>query len=160
MGKVKKTGLLRKITALMLICVLFVSVNSLTVFAATGSSTKTASQKMTVILSGGSTGNSTATTINFNSFPADAVITRLEVNTGTMTYSGAVLTNSLTISGNGRTETIPWNGQANKTLTTSHFLMAEANGIFTITFNATNLGSTLGTKSYKPKITIWWDDSF
>ena len=79
-----------------------------------------------------------------------------------MSYSGAVVCNSLTISSsNGRTEQIGWTGQANKTLTTSKFLASVANGTYTISFNATNMSSlNLGTKSYQPSITIYWDDEF
>ena len=80
-----------------------------------------------------------------------------------MTYSGgAIVCNYLTISSsNGRTEQIGWTGQANKTLTTSKFLASAANGTYTISFNATNMSSLdIGTKSYQPSITIYWDDEF
>ena len=107
-------------------------------------------------------GNSNTVSIRVSDLPEDAFITKLTVNTGTMSYSGAVVCNSLTISSsNGRTEQIGWTGQANKTLTTSRFLASAANGTYTISFNATNMSSLdLGTKSYQPSITIYWDDEF
>ncbi len=124
---------------------------------------------MSVVLSVGQTGDSSSVTIKVSDLPENAIITKLEVNTGSLTYQGGVLTNYLTISSsNGRSEQIPWNGAANKTLTTSHFLASQANGIYTISFNATCLsgpivgGSQLnvGTKTYSnPYIVIYWDDS-
>lgn len=106
--------------------------------------------------------HSTLANNRLSGLPEDAIITKLTVNTGTMSYSGAVVCNSLTISSsNGRTEQIGWTGQANKTLTTSKFLASAANGTYTISFNATNMSSlNLGTKSYQPSITIYWDDEF
>lgn len=94
--------------------------------------------------------------------PEDAVITKMTVNTGTMTYNGAVVCNFLTLSSsNGRTEQLAWSGQANKTLTTSNFLASPANGTYTLSFNGTNASSlNLGTKTYQPSITIYWDDEF
>ena len=59
-----------------------------------------------------------------------------------------------------RTEQVSWTGQANQTLETSRFL-ASANGTYTLSFNATNMSSlNLGTKTYQPSITIYWDDEF
>lgn len=56
---------------------------------------------------------------------------------------------------------IAWTGPANKTLTTSKFLASPANGTYTISFNATNVSSLkIGTKTYQPSITIYWDDEF
>ena len=115
-----------------------------------------------IVLNPGQRGNSNTVSIRVSDLPEDAIITKLTVNTGTMSYSGAVVCNSLTISSsNGRTEQIGWTGQANKTLTTSRFLASAANGTYTISFNATNMSSlNLGTKSYQPSITIEWDDEF
>ena len=40
-------------------------------------------------------------------------------------------------------------------------LAAPANGTYTLSFNATNMSSlNLGTKTYQPSITIYWDDEF
>lgn len=135
---------------------------SMTAFAATGNRTYKASSKMTISLNPGQTGDSNVVTIRVSDLPEDAIITKLTVDTGSMTYSGAVVCSSLTISSsNGRTEKIGWTGQANKTLTTSKFLASAANGTYTISFNATNMSSlNMGTKSYQPSITIYWDDEF
>lgn len=41
------------------------------------------------------------------------------------------------------------------------FLASPANGTYTLSFNATNMSSlNLGTKTYQPSITIYWDDEF
>lgn len=117
---------------------------------------------MTIVLNPGQRGNSNTVTIRVSDLPEDAIITKLTVNMGSMTHSGAVVCNYLTISSsNGRTEQIAWTGQANKTLTTSRFLASAANGTYTISFNATNMSSLdMGTKSYQPSITIECDYDF
>lgn len=162
----------RKILCGLLALVLVVAmsfVTSTNVYAASGSKKYTSSGKMSVVLSVGQTGDSSSVTIDVTDLPENAVITKLEVNTGSLTYQGGVLTNYLTISSsNGRSEQIPWNGAANKTLTTSRFLASSANGTYTLSFNATCLSGpivngnklNIGTKTYtKPYIVIYWDDS-
>lgn len=133
--------------------------STMTVFAASDSITKKASGKMTIILDPNETGNSTSVTITISGLPEDAIITKMTINTGTMTYNGAVLCNYMIVSSsNGRTERIPWTGKANETLTTSAFLASPANGTYTLSFNATNVSSlNLGTKTYQPSITIYYD---
>ena len=162
----------RKILCGLLSLVLVVAiafVTSTNVYAASGQKKCTSSGKMSVILSVGQTGDSSSVTINVTGLPANAIITKLEVNTGSLTYQGGVLTNYLTISSsNGRSEQIAWNGAANKTLTTSKFLASTANGTYTLSFNSTCLGGAIvngnvldiGTKTYsKPYIVIYWDDT-
>jgi hypothetical protein len=144
-------------------------VTSTNVYAASGQNKYTASGKMSAILSVGQTGDSSSVTINVLGLPANAIITKLEVNTGSLTYQGGVLTNYLTISSsNGRSEQIASNGAANKTLTTSRFLASSANGTYTLSFNSTCMGGAIvngnvldiGTKTYsKPYIVIYWDDT-
>lgn len=139
------------------------------VYAASGQKKCTTSGKMSVVLSVGETGDSSSVTIKVSGLPEKAVITKLEVNTGSLTYQGGVLTNYLTISSsNGRSEQIAWNGEANKTLTTSKFLASSANGTYTLSFNSTCMGGAIvngsvlniGTKTYsKPYIVIYWDDT-
>lgn len=154
-------NMVKKIIAMGMAMMLMLAM-SMTAFAATGNSTYKASSKMTIILNPGQTGDSNVVDITVSNLPQDAVITKLTVNTGTMSYSGAVVCSSLTISSsNGRTEKIGWTGQANKILTTSKFLASAANGTYRISFNATNMSSLdIGTKSYQPSITIYWDDEF
>ncbi len=162
----------RKILFRFLALVLVVAMSFMTstnAYAASKSGTYKSSGKMSVVLSVGQTGDSSSVTIEVNDLPENAIITKLEVNTGSLTYQGGVLTNYLTISSsNGRSEQIPWNGAANKTLTTSHFLASSANGTYTLSFNATCLSGAIvngnklniGTKTYsKPYIVIYWDDS-
>lgn len=142
---------------------------SMSVYAASGQKKYTASGKMSVVLSVGETGDSSSVSIKVSGLPENAVITKLEVNTGSLTYQGGVLTNYLTISSsNGRSEQVAWNGAANKTLTTSKFLASTANGTYTLSFNSTCMGGAIvngsvldiGTKTYsKPYIVIYWDDT-
>jgi hypothetical protein len=157
----KTKNVVRRIFTMVMVMALMLT-TSMTALAATGSRTYKSSSKMTIVLNPGQRGNSNTVTIRVSDLPEDAIITKLTVNTGSMSYSGAVVCNYLTISSsNGRTEQIGWTGQANKTLTTSKFLASAANGTYTISFNATNMSSLdIGTKSYQPSITIYWDDEF
>lgn len=153
--KMKKT---KRFLVVFLAMVMLFSMQ-LNVFAAsattTRTTTKTATAKMSIVLSPNQTGDSTAVTITFSGLPSNAVVTELTVNSGTMTYNGAVLSNYITISGNGRTEQLAWGGQANRDLPTNNFLGVSANGTYTLTFNATNMSNlNIGTKTYKPSITI------
>lgn len=144
--------------------------SSTDVLAASGNKKVTSTGKMSVVLNEGVTGDSSIATIKVSGLPANAVITKMEVNPGTLSFQGGVLTNYLTIaSSNGRSENISWNGAANKTLTTSKFLASSANGTYTLSFNSTCIsgaivsGSKLdiGTKTYsKPSIVVYWDDTF
>ena len=163
-----KKKILSAVLSLMLVATMLFATTG-EAFAATGNSKYTSSGSMSVVLNVGATGDSSSVTINVSNLPTNAKITKLEVNTGSLTYQGGVLTNYLTISSsNGRTEDIAWNGAANKTLTTSHFLASNANGVYTLSFNATCLGGAIvggnildiGTKTYKkPYIRIYWDDT-
>lgn len=147
-----------------------VSISTVDVFAATGSKTFTSSDKMSIVLPVNTSDDSSEATINVSGLPAKAVITKMTINTGSLSYTGAVVTNYLTIrSSNDRIEQIPWNGQANKTLTTNGFLASLANGTYKLSFNSTCVGGAIvygkitdfGTKTYsRPSITIYWDDSF
>lgn len=151
----------KRVFTIMMVMTLILAA-SMTAFAATGNVTRKASSKMTIILDPRETGNFTLVSITVSGLPADAVITRMTVDTGAMTYNGAVLCNYMTVSSsNGRTEQVAWTGQANQTLETSRFLASPANGTYTLSFNATNMSSlNLGTKTYQPSITIYWDDEF
>lgn len=147
-----------------------ISISTGDVFAATGSRTYNSTGKMSVVLPVKTTGDSSELQIRVSGLPEKAVITKMTINTGSLSYTGAVVTNYLTVeSSNNRTEQIPWNGQANKTLTTNGFLASLANGTYTLKFNATCVGGAIiygrmtdiGTKTYsRPSITIYWDDSF
>lgn len=157
----KTKNVVKRILAMMMVMALMLT-TSMTA-CCNWSRTYNAASKMTTTLNPGQRGNSNTVTIRVSDLPEDAIITKLTVNTGSMTYSGgAIVCNYLTISSsNGRTEQIAWTGQANKTLTTSKFLASAANGTYTISFNATNMSSlSSGTKSYQPSITIEWDDEF
>ena len=153
--------IVKRVMAVMMVMtyMMIFSINSL---AATGNVTRKASSKMAVVLDPKETLDSTSVAITVSGLPETAVITRMTVNTGTMTYNGAVYCNYLTISSsNGEREEITWTGKANQTLTTSEFRTSLANGTYTLSFNATNGSSlNLGTKTYQPSITIYWDDEF
>lgn len=150
--KMKK---IKRVFVVMLALIMMFSMQ-LSVFAATSrTTTKTASAKMSIVLNPSQTGDSSAVTISFTGLPSNAVVTDLTINSGTMTYNGAVLSNYITISGNGRTEQVAWGGQANRDLSTNNFIGVPANGTYTLTFNATNVSTlNIGTKTYKPSIKI------
>lgn len=127
-------------------------------------------KKMSIVLKEGSTGDSSTVTFRVSGLPTDAIITKLQVNPGSLSsYSGAMGTNYLTItSSNGRSEQITWLGAAGKTLTTSKFLASKANGTYTISFNCTcakgayinGAFTDIGTKTYSnPYLELWWDDT-
>lgn len=165
--KTNKKFLCGLLSVMLVVTMLFAT--STSVYAASGQKKYTASGKMSVVLSVGETGDSSSVSIKVSGLPENAVITKLEVNTGSLTYQGGVLTNYLTISSsNGRSEQVAWNGAANKTLTTSKFLASTANGTYTLSFNSTCMGGAIvngsvldiGTKTYsKPYIVIYWDDT-
>jgi hypothetical protein len=117
-----------------------------TAFAATGNKKVTSSGKMSIVLNKGQTGNSSAVSFTVSGLSTNAVITKLEVNTGSLSsYSGAILTNYLTLTSSNRTtaEKITWGGQTNTTLKSNGFLASRANGTYTITFNGTCLGGAV-----------------
>lgn len=165
--KTNKKFLCGLLSLMLVVTMLFAT--STSVYAASGQKKYTASGKMSIVLSVGETGDSSSVSIKVSGLPENAVITKLEVNTGSLTYQGGVLTNYLTISSsNGRSEQVAWNGAANKTLTTSKFLASTANGTYTLSFNSTCMGGAIvngsvldiGTKTYsKPYIVIYWDDT-
>lgn len=165
--KTNKKFLCGLLSLMLVVTMLFAT--STSVYAASGQKKYTASGKMSVVVSVGETGDSSSVSIKVSGLPENAVITKLEVNTGSLTYQGGVLTNYLTISSsNGRSEQVAWNGAANKTLTTSKFLASTANGTYTLSFNSTCMGGAIvngsvldiGTKTYsKPYIVIYWDDT-
>ncbi len=145
MKTIKNRKMLYGILSLMLVVVMTFA-TSTSVFAASGSKKVTASGKMSVALNVGQTGDSSSVSINVSGLPSNAVITKLEVNTGTLTFQGA----------------------ANTTLKTNNFLASSANGTYTLSFNSTCVGGAIvggnilkiGTKTYsKPYITVYWDDT-
>ncbi len=165
----KTKGLFRTIFSMMLVSILLVSTVT-NAYAATGSKKVTSTGSMSVALTKGSTGDSSTVSFNVSGLPANAKITKIEVYTGSLTYTGAVLTNYLTLQGknSGITEQIAWNGAANKTLTASNFKATTANDTYTISFNSTCFGgeyvngilTNLGTKKYtRPYIVVYWDDT-
>ncbi|WP_349669798.1 hypothetical protein [Lacrimispora sp.] len=156
-------------SALLVITMAFTATTS--AYAATGTKKVTSSGTMSLALNKGQTGNSSEVTFRVSGLPTNAVITKLEVNPGSLKYSGAVLTNYLTVSSSNRSsaEKVTWNGKENTTLRTNGFLASKANGTYTISFNATCISGAIshgmildiGSKSYSnPYITIYWDDSF
>lgn len=157
-------------SALLIMTMAFTATTS--AYAATGTRKVTSSGTMSLALKKGQTGNSSEVTFRVSGLPANAVITKLEVNPGSLkSYSGAVLTNYLTMTSSNRSsaENVTWNGKENTTLKTSGFLASNANGTYTISFNATCISGAIshgmildiGSKTYSsPYITIYWDDSF
>lgn len=161
-----KKRFFRGVLSLLLVITLTV-VSSSTTFAATKTKKVTSSGKMSVALDQGTSGDSTEVRFNVSGLPANAVITKLEVNVGSLTYQGGMLTNYLTVSCNGTDERIPWGGAANKTLTTSKFVGENPNTTYTISFNSTctvgafvgGMNIKKGLKTYSnPYIVIYWEE--
>lgn len=156
------------LTAIMILTMAFS--NMTTAYAATGNKTVNSSGSMSIVLDKGNTGNSSIVSFTVSGLPVNAKVTKIEINTGSLTYSGAMLTNYLTLSSSNKTtaEKITWNGAANTTLTSNGFLATMANGTYQISFNCTCIGGAIingvltntGTKSYsRPSIKIYWDDT-
>lgn len=156
-------------SAVLILTMAFTSTNA--AYAATGSKKVTSSGSMSIALKKGQTGNSSEVTFKVSGLPTNAVITKLEVNPGSLkSYSGAMLSNYLTVTSSNRSaaEKVTWGGAENTTLKTSGFLASRANGTYTISFNCTCLSGAIvngmlldvGGKTYSnPYITIYWDDS-
>lgn len=168
MKYVFKNKFLCSLLSFMLVVVMALT-PSANVSAASGNKKVTSTGKMSAILNVGASGDSTSVSIKVSGLPSNAIITKLQVNTGSLSFQGGVVTNYLTItSSNGRSEQIPWGGTGNTTLTTSRFLASSANGTYTLSFNSTCVGGALvngtmlniGTKTYsKPYIVVYWDDT-
>lgn len=86
----KTKNVVKRILAMMMVMALMLT-TSMTAFAATGSRTYKAASKMTITLNPGQRGNSNTVTIRVSDLPEDAIITKLTVNTGSMTYSGGAI---------------------------------------------------------------------
>ncbi|WP_077610218.1 hypothetical protein [Clostridium sp. Marseille-P2415] len=138
-------------------------------YAAASSKTVSSSKSMSVILKEGSSGDSNIISFRVSGLPANATVTKIEVNTGSLSFKGAVLTNKLILtSSNKATEaSVAWNGASNSKLTfKTQFYNTPANGTYDIRFNATCLGGYIergikldtGTKTYsRPSITIYYE---
>lgn len=80
--------MVKKIFAMLIIMTLMMA-SSMTAFAATVNMTRKASSKMTIDLDPKEVNNSNSVSIRLIGLPEDAVITKMPVNTGAMTYNGA-----------------------------------------------------------------------
>lgn len=166
--KIKKLYLatLTLLMVLMLVMTTTVSVYAYSNYESNVKTVKTY-EKMSLILdSQNPKGDSNSIQFKVSGLPKNAIITKLEINTGDLSANGVIRNNYLEISGNGRSERIPWTGQANKTLATNNFLMADANGTYTVSFNGTFVSGTIkngrildiATKTYSNlKLIIYWD---
>jgi hypothetical protein len=136
--------------------------------AASGNKTVNSTASMSVILNEGETGYSSYVTFNVSGCPSGSTVSKIEVNVGTLSYQGAVLTYHLELSSSNKStvETISWGGAGGTKLTsTSFFATTPANGTYKIRFYATCVGGALvggtmldiGTKTYsKPSIKIYY----
>ncbi|SDY69934.1 hypothetical protein SAMN05421736_10369 [Evansella caseinilytica] len=153
----------KKLLSLLLVMVM-VSVMTTTAFAASSSKTFTSSTapsgSMSLSLDPGTSGSSSIATINVSGLPADVVITKVVVDCNTMSYSGAIWSNSLYI----KTSNIPgwvsapW-GSGNKTEFTAGLIGTLANGTYQLYYTGTNVSSiTPGYKTYKSiKLTVYYN---
>lgn len=160
------------------LCLIFVSVlvisavfANTTAYASSGSKKVTSNGSMEAILRENQSGNSNELSFRVTGLPANAVISYIEINTGSLSFTGTMLTNYLTLksSNNSEEDRISWNGSANKTLKSSLFKDKPANGTYKISFNCTCLAGAIvggmqldiGTKKYtKPSITVYWRDTY
>jgi uncharacterized protein YjdB len=141
---------------------------NMTAFATTsGNKTVNSSGSMGIVLNTGVTGDSSVVSFTVSGLPANSTITKFEVHTGTLTYTGAMLTNYLNLVSSNRTgvEHISWGGAGNTTLQSSLLSGTPAAGTYQISFNCTCLGGAIvggiltntGTKSYKnPYIVVYY----
>jgi hypothetical protein len=80
-------------------------VNVTTVFAVTGSKTVSSSGSMSIILQQNTTGDSSIVSFTVSGLPTNATVTKIEINPGSLTYQGAMLTNNLQLSSTNKSGT-------------------------------------------------------
>lgn len=133
------------IMAMLLVFTLSVA-STTTVSAAYRTKKVTATKKMTVGLNVGRTGSSNEITFSFTGLPSNAVISALRINPGSLTYSGAVVSQSLTVrnSKTGVSQTIPWLGVPKRDVDADAFVGTKANGTYALSFVATCEAGPIG----------------
>lgn len=161
----------KKIISILLTAAIILSIGILTTtttYAATGSKTVKSISSMDVALKKGETGFSSYVTFKVSGLPAEAKVTKIEVNVGSLSFQGGVMTNylELTSSNNAEPEIISWGGEQNVTLTSKTFFSNTiANGTYLIRFNATCISGAIvggkvldiGSKTYSsPSIKIYY----
>lgn len=137
-------------------------------FAESGKKKITSSKSMSAVVKLNETKNSSEVSFTVSGLPSDAVITKLEVEPGKLSFYGGVLTHYLSIRNNtGQIEKITWGGQQSETLRTNSFNGLSANGTYTISFNCTCTSDLVngsfvgfGSKTYSnPTLIVYWDDN-
>lgn len=125
--------------AVTLMVIIPINVNA----ASTTSRTITSSKAMSIALQPGETGDSNEITFNFNSLPANAVVTEIKVdasNARNIGGMGAILAQSITITNpDGETKTATW-GRGNVTKTTA-FINDGARGTWSVYMTGRNIAS-------------------
>lgn len=109
--------------------------------ATTPSKTVTSSKAMSIALQPGETGDSNTITFNFNSLPANAIVTEIKIdasNAKNIGGMGAILAQSVTITDpDGVAQTVTW-GKGNVTKT-SVFIHDGARGTWSVYMTGRNL---------------------
>jgi hypothetical protein len=109
---------------------------NMTAFAlSSGNKTVNSSGSMSITLNTGASGNSSVVSFTVSGLPSNSTITKFEVNPGTLTYAGAIVTNYVSLVSSNKTgaEHISWNGSG--TILSSSLLGTSANGTYQISFN-------------------------
>ena len=132
---------------------------------ASSSSSRTVSStgSMSLGLSGKTSGRSSVVNFSFTSLPANAVVSKIEVETGTMSSAGgalaAIVTNAIVIKSDSMSTwaSTPWNS-IGKTTFNSGVIGEDARGTWSLAFDGSNIGSNYGTKTYsRPKVTVYYN---
>ncbi len=147
----------------------FVLVLSVPVLGASSYKKVYSSGSMGVVLDKYMSGDSNEVSFDVKGLPLGAVVTKIEIKTGALSYGGAVKTNYLELTSNKKygAEKIYWNGASNSTLVSKYFFRGlPANARYTIKFNATCYGgaiyygtiSNTGYKKYtRPTLTVYYE---
>jgi len=136
-------------------------------FAATGNKKVTNSGKLQLILYKGQSGDSNTLSYVVSGLPSNALVTKIEIYTGTLSYTGGMQTNHMKVTGTNKsgTDQVSWGGAGSTTIQSNYFNGTNANGTYTLSFNGTYVGGTLQggvllemcTKTYTaPYITVFY----
>jgi uncharacterized protein (UPF0333 family) len=154
---------MKKAISLLLVIVLLVSMN-VTAFAATGSKTVTTAGPMSISLTRANVSAvSNSLSFNFSSLPANAVVTKVEINGGTMTFGGqgVITTDRMYVKNvtDGVVASVAWDQFFNKAVITSNLLGTAARGQWQVYFSGSKVGGNgvPAIKSYKNvKLTVYY----
>lgn len=146
---------MKRTASLALALMLIFSVLCMPVSALSGSAKQTVSTTMSLGLNGGQSGQSNVITFSFtgSAIPDNAVITKVNVVTGTLTASGgAIATTALKVKGPGMSnwDTADWRNISSGTDFKGSVVGKQAKGTWQLAFDGLNASST--TYGYKSHV--------